>query len=421
MLSPGILITELSQRIETFLRDVYAGDEITLSAISEKRYHLTCSRKGAYIGMVMHELWDKIVSPGLEIYFDKIKAPMTEIPQEMPQEITRYDNKAKYTITYFQKEKHDFTTFLWESYFSDPIEFEMDVDRRGELPVIEEKRSLECAVNTKPQKPSNWSKEKLKKSPGDSISEVFLHVHSHYLLNVLRSVVQYSTGTDDYRNGIFQYPYKDLFGHRDEIEKYKTQSEGTRSRHSADYNTECDKHIDILLQYMDSLAIAPRRLPTRIWNEAKVVTRFTEIWLLLKPCADVYVQENGKLNAFVVDRVEGGVDYPVELGQPTKLSTYRVRVWNLHFDGQMIYRRSKWILVPHFDGEREITSLPLFPTQFHDDVNDFATRKKLIERGKRYFRYCKGPVFLQYTGPGLKEGWKNVSFPLIPRYPVTTC
>ena len=139
------------------------------------------------------------------------------------------------------------------------------------------------------------------------------------------------------------------------------------------------------------------------------MTNFAGVAFLLKPCTDVYVYEDGKLNAFVVDRIMGGVTYPIESTQATKISTYRVRIWNLHFDGKRVYRRSKWVLIPFFDGEREIISLPVHPAQYRDQIDSFATRKHLIERGKKYFSYCKHPTFLEYTGSGLREGWKSVS------------
>jgi hypothetical protein len=53
--------------------------------------------------------------------------------------------------------------------------------------------------------------------------------------------------------------------------------------------------------------------------------------------------------------------------------------------------------------------LPLFPVQYHDNSNESATRDRLIGRGKKYFNYCKRPTFLEYTGSGLKAGWKSVS------------
>lgn len=376
-----------------------------LAAISEKRYELNCYHGPTYKGVVLHDIWEQVIEPGWTIGFDKVDRPEDPVPEKP----THYDNGVKYSVNFYQKDRHGNTNFLFVASFDEPTEFELDEDRRGDLPVIEERKKLECSSESRPVKPKEGSKSKLKRRPDENVTQMVLHVHSHYLLNVLRSVIQYSTNDDDYFNGVFHYPYKDIFRHRDEIQKYKTENEGTRAKHSADYNAECDKHIDTLLKYLDAQPMI--RLPQLKlqWNKTKPMTTFAGVWLLLKPCTDVYVQEDGKLNAFVIDKVNGGVEYAVEVGGTTKISTYRVQAWNLNFDGKIISRRSRWFLVPYFDGEREITSLPLFPVQYHDYSNESATRDRLIGRGKKYFNYCKRPTFLEYTGSGLKAGWKSVS------------
>jgi hypothetical protein len=78
------------------------------------------------------------------------------------------------------------------------------------------------------------------------------------------------------------------------------------------------------------------------------------------------------------------------------------------YDSKTIKRRSKTIDIPVFDGDREIRSLPLFPTKFQDKFDDGARRKHLVDRGIKYFQYSKGPAFLEYSGLGLRPSWKKV-------------
>ncbi|KAF2444043.1 P-loop containing nucleoside triphosphate hydrolase protein, partial [Karstenula rhodostoma CBS 690.94] len=323
-----------------------------------------------------------------------------------PEKHTSYNSKIKYSINCFQKNAQGGNDYLWTVSANNPTTFEYDLETRGDLPVLEEKKQLEISITSQMTKPSEGFKGRLKRPQHDLITAAYMSVHSHYLLNVLKSTIQYATGRDDYVNGDFHFPYMDLFRHRVEIENYKT-SHKARSQHSVEYNEQCDKHIDILLQYLDSHPTIRYFGHKALWSRPKPMTTFAGLWLLLKPCINVYVQEHGRLNAFVIDRVTGGVVYPVDPSHATRATTYGVRVWNLHFNGDIIYRRSQWILVPYFDGEREITSLPLFPVQYHDSADASATRSYLIERGKRYFSYCKSPTFLEYTGAGLKNGWMS--------------
>lgn len=57
------------------------------------------------------------------------------------------------------------------------------------------------------------------------------------------------------------------------------------------------------------------------------VTSFATLWLFLKPGTDVYVREDdGTLNAYVVDEVRGGV---TEKDGKRVSRNYSVSVWNL--------------------------------------------------------------------------------------------
>jgi hypothetical protein len=354
----------------------------------------------------MHEVYDKVVSPGWTI--DVII--LEDVDDPPPPKPTSYDSKVKYSIACFRKNFQGGGDFVWSVSSTEPTTFEYDSDKRGDLPIIEEKKTIECSATSRLAKPKEGFKGRIKRPQHDNVTGTILKVHSHYLLNVLRCTIQYSTDIDDYYNGVFFYPYRDLYRHRAEIEDYKSSTNVIRSKHSAEYNEQCDKHIDILLQYLDSHTRIRYTQHKALWSAPKALTTFTGLWLLFKPCTDVYVEEHGRLNAFVIDKVTGGVGYPVEPSAAMRVVTYSVRVWNLHFDGENIYRRSMWIQVPFFDGEREITSLPLFPVEYRDVSDSFETRRYLIERGKKYFKYCKSPTFLEYSGPGLKEGWNSVSY-----------
>ncbi|KAF2967356.1 hypothetical protein GQX73_g6226 [Xylaria multiplex] len=228
-----------------------------------------------------------------------------------------------------------------------------------------------------------------------------------------RSIIKYSSkapsgeNTDSSSDGEFPHPYEDLFHHRRELSDYKKNITGPRANHTPEYNAECDQHIDFLLDYLDQEPNVRIKALEAMWAKKIPTTTFAGFWLLMKPGSDVYVEEGGQLNAYVVDMVSGGVDYLSPSQWSISVQGYSVRVWYLKYDGKSVGRASKIVRVPVFDNEREILSLPIFPTRFRDNIDGGARRKELIERGRKAFQLSKGPTYLEYTGSGLKPVWKQ--------------
>jgi hypothetical protein len=48
-------------------------DEKMLSAIEAKRYEVTCFKGTEYKGVVLRDVWDKVVSPGLAFMFNEVQ------------------------------------------------------------------------------------------------------------------------------------------------------------------------------------------------------------------------------------------------------------------------------------------------------------------------------------------------------------
>ncbi|KAI0856903.1 P-loop containing nucleoside triphosphate hydrolase protein [Xylaria cubensis] len=71
---------------------------------------------------------------------------------------------------------------------------------------------------------------------------------------------------------------------------------------------------------------------------------------------------------------------------------------HLDFDGKIMGPISHLFTIQKYDGEREITSLPVFPLQHAKEV---GLREKLIERGKMFFKVIS-VKHMHYTGLTLK-------------------
>jgi hypothetical protein len=246
------------------------------------------------------------------------------------------------------------------------------------------------------RKPSTRSK--LRKS--DTVSELTLKIHYPYLLNVLKSIIEYSaeqpTG-DNQRldTGIFLYPYMDLYLHLEELLEYKTGDSELRRKHSDAYNKLSDDHIDLLQSYLMSQ-------PAVQYNEAKArssgstpLTTFGTFWLLMKPGTDVYVHEaDGSVNRYVLARLTGGSGKDPKGEQVTV--KYTAQVWNLVLDEKAIRQYVRQVDIQVFD-ERAIAELPVFPVQYLDDHDDGSRRQDLIQRGHKYFAFSKSLLFYSTT------------------------
>jgi hypothetical protein len=200
------------------------------------------------------------------------------------------------------------------------------------------------------------------------------------------------------------YPFTDLHHYRERLLQYREEVGET---HDTEYTTTCQEHIDILVGYLDGLTTIGVRDAEFLWNNEVPKTTFSSLWLLLKPGTDVFVQEQGKLNAYVIESFSGGVPW----GSPNARSRpYIVNVWNLNFDGQILSRSVKEVSISIFDGQREITSLPLFPIKFHvDEDPQNPLRRQLVDRGKRFVDMVKTPTFQEYSGPSRLQGNRTVS------------
>lgn len=258
----------------------------------------------------------------------------------------------------------------------------------------------------------------------DTVGNPTIRIHSMKLLNALKDTIKFIRPKEDssdpskfdFRDnmttnlnaGIFVFPYKDLYHHKDDLVKYKDSKAGVRENHPPEYNEECDRHIDILIEYLYQQSSISLQEAEQLWSQPVPRTTFNAYWLLLKPGSTVFVRDGYDLNAYVIESATGG---PFESGDSTRYRQYTVMLWNLDFDGNKLSRSERIVEVPLFDGERDITSLPLFPTRFHE--NEDEKRRELIERGKTFVNVVRAPAFREYSGPSRFHGARAVSFSFI--------
>ena len=430
------LHTHISQDMKQAIKATYVDNAEAEKKIDGGDFQLSVFEK-----RVLPRYWSSLVTPDMsvrirlglhdddlesdkpsdvksvEVEASDVKATKAKKETEIGTEKTENNASLAYRVDYYLKSRYasEPDKFLHSNYYDNPVSIEFKKGNLHKHYVLEEVRTITFGDMENIVLPKQGSKTMPKLGNKDVQGETKLHIHSAPLMNALRSVVKFSSSapaqgdTDTFKEGIFAYPYAELFYYKEELIAYKKAMAGPRLLHTDDYNEECDHDIDLLVEYLynepsSQLAVFEAGLEQSI---PKVT--FAGFWLLVKPGSDVYVLEENQLNAYVVDSVNGGVDYALQSRWAVMPSSYSVNVWSLVYDGKVIRRKLKSIQVPVFDNEQDILSLPVFPTEFHDKLDGGARRKKLIERGMRFLRYSKGPAYMEYTGFGLKPGWKKVS------------
>ena len=144
------------------------------------------------------------------------------------------------------------------------------------------------------------------------------------------------------------------------------------------------------------------------------VITFHNLWLLFKPGDDIYYDNIKKLFG---DLVCGGVLMSTKvveldstrgaLGKETYLD---VRFWALQCGGSYITKCEASLMIRLFEGEREVTSLPVFPCKYQDARDKGEVRRKLETRGEKVYKVLQAePKQMWYEGQ--PYGFKKANVP----------
>jgi hypothetical protein len=400
--------------MEVFIRTWLQDDDEGLADLDQGHYTLKDGDD-----LILPRLWEKLLTNKANINFSRTTPSVANKKPESPASIvapeeqttfvkTEYETRLRYTVSYYRRSRYDSDDDEFEdsSRYDEPLGFEMETSNE-KLPALEETQTIIAPRYSSPRR-KRGTNGKIRLRPSDRLGKKTLKINSPFLLNVVRSVVTYSSASPEDNDtglttGTFQYPFKDLCLFMDAMQNYRIETSGLYARHSVTFNQKYSEHLDLLRDYLDrqpGVMLAETRAK---WVKAKPTTSFASVWQLLKPGSDVYVYENdGSLNAYVVDSVRGGVTTTSD-GRRTSIP-YQVQVWHLVLGTRAIRAWTRVIDINVFDNDREIATLPVFPVRFKDDIDGGATRNSLIGRGRKYFKYSRRPHFLQYSGVGLKAG-----------------
>jgi hypothetical protein len=222
-----------------------------------------------------------------------------------------------------------------------------------------------------------------------------MKIHSIHLVNALREVITYYPVLNLRVNTVVvREPYEPLVHYMKELEDYKTlHPEG----HDERYTKITNEHIDVLLGFLDRTLGSRLRLESELHQRPTPVATFENLWMLFKPGQEIYVAtHHGK-----------GFD-------PMAVASFKhgtVYCWNLKYKSGFVKPIKSETQILRFDGEKEITSLPAFPRNFHPE--DAVLEARFIERGRKYWKLCE-PSYQEHTGQTLRNyneerGWNEIS------------
>ena len=169
-----------------------------------------------------------LVEPGWRIRFDLMSQlregdsgfvkdePESDAAHEDDQPFeTACESKLRHTINFYRTYYFgDGEDYLYKASYDKPVMLDASREKPRKLPVLEDIRQVIFSAHRDIPQEKDRDRIPLLKD-NNLIGSTVLQIHSPFLLNALRSVVQYSSEApsgdkDNVRDGRFDYPYKDL-------------------------------------------------------------------------------------------------------------------------------------------------------------------------------------------------------------------
>lgn len=159
---------------------------------------------------------------------------------------------------------------------------------------------------------------------------------------------------------------------------------------------------------------------TSLGKKEVTTIAFPELWHLFKHNQEVYVptSDKEKSGIYRVYKFTGGRnDLPSTLGplsRPTSellgpgswKGAFVLQGWSLTFDGDVYRPQLKTFGIRPYEGEKEITSLPIYPLEH--DSNHKTIRESYVANAQNFVDFCqKKGLYRRYNGPNLDPGAKG--------------
>ncbi|KAL1854479.1 hypothetical protein Daus18300_011400 [Diaporthe australafricana] len=157
------------------------------------------------------------------------------------------------------------------------------------------------------------------------------------------------------------------------------------------------KHLAVLRDAIQSQNLAAVEEEEKRHEQSPALVTFGMLWLLLKPGTTVYTKVHGRLAACVIKQFNFSPQFTLR----KEAVAYKVELWHLQYDGKVLGRYELDRSIRAFEGEKRLTDLEVTPAKFYDAHDNGALRKKLEDRGEKYFKFISRPRQVDYRGQSL--------------------
>lgn len=248
-----------------------------------------------------------------------------------------------------------------------------------------------------------------------------INIHSRNLLKLLRSVVKHYPGQSlKGEKIIVKFPFEMLAHYYNDLNALQNGTLDVLANVNLDGSDGAEQlELTNKADLLDQATLYDLKVLLRAFKghyvknfapeEARYnfgVTSYELIWFLFRPGVDVYARIGGKIAGFVFERGERRErgtrrddDYLRADERPGVNIFWVAHCWSLTYDGRRIVKTSHEFIIDKFRGERQITSLPVFPSIYLDNSDGGKTRARLQDLGEKYYGILRrSPAHMEYCG-----------------------
>ncbi|KAI9655727.1 MAG: hypothetical protein M1821_005162 [Bathelium mastoideum] len=236
-------------------------------------------------------------------------------------------------------------------------------------------------------------------------------IRSQLLLKMIRGIVTYYPPQELTGDTVaIVEPFPVLMHHMDELANLLSELKAECAQMANEPKHlihEKSRHLQVLLDYLQPIFKKVVRPAVEKLKRSTPVVTFDTLWYLYRPGADLYV----KLSPKADERTGTGIMMHMsperaddsrrrEKEQPGMYVNY----FKLQSNGVTMGRGGLARLIEYFEGEREVTALPIYPASFWDSVDGGERRRELEERGEHVFQIFRdGHRQMKFTGNTCSE------------------
>ena len=219
-----------------------------------------------------------------------------------------------------------------------------------------------------------------------------LEINSLPIIKILRKIIDYYPQYSlEAESVTLPSPYRLLFHFRKEL---------MACCKAQDTDEETRQHVELLLDFMrnenDSISQGLDILEAETEEPEDKIVSFNNCWLLFPPGTIVYSSQDGDLQAYMVESLEGMEQLALPNGR-LYYEPLALQCWSIDYDGTHFGRKFTTLSVLSFHGSKKVKNLEVRAANYLRKEENNQIRKKLINRGKRFWAF-EGAHHQEYLG-----------------------